>query len=220
MVIPIRIGIRRMTMDGNANLPNDDERSMLRDAIRTLLEQHWPADKAKALAAEPAAVAGLWRVLAEQGCTVLGADPASGGLREILAVMAELGRAACPAPMLDTAIVNTLLAQAAAGDPGLSSFLDELHAGQAYACVSFGALDPDRGTGGITLSDGHVSGTVAFVDAAASATHFIVFDAGGPSVAIVERTAEKVGVTPTRAMGMDGLCKVTFTDAPAVVVPV
>ena len=40
-------------MDGNANLPNDQERSMLRDAIRTLLEQHWPSDKAKAFAAEP-----------------------------------------------------------------------------------------------------------------------------------------------------------------------
>ena len=41
-------------MDGHANLPSDQERSMLRDAIRTLLEQHWPSDKAKAFAAEPA----------------------------------------------------------------------------------------------------------------------------------------------------------------------
>src|SRR5260370_2958242 len=105
-----------MTMDENANRPGDHERSRLRDPIRTLLEQHWPSDKARAFAAEPAAAAGLWRVLAEQGCTVLGADPASGGLREILAVMAELGRAACPAPMLDAAIVNTLLAEAALGD--------------------------------------------------------------------------------------------------------
>src|SRR6266851_3150557 len=209
-----------MTMDGNANLPGDHERSMLRDAIRTLLEQHWPSDKAKAFAAEPAAAAGLWRVLAEQGCTVLGADPASGGLREILAVMAELGRAACPAPMLDAAIVNTLLAEAAAGNADLARFLGALHAGEVYACVSFGALDPDRGVGGVTVSDGRVSGTVAFVDAAAPATHFVIFDAGGPSVAIVERTAEKVRLTPTRAMGMDGLCKVAFADAPAVIVPV
>src|SRR5260370_39918516 len=110
-----------MTMDGTANLPGDHERSMLRDAIRTLLEQHWPSDKAKAFAAEPAAAAGLWRVLAEQGCTVLGADPASGGLREVLAVMAELGRAAWPAPLLDAAIVNTLLAEAAPGGTGLSA---------------------------------------------------------------------------------------------------
>src|ERR1700730_6664380 len=158
MVIPNKIDIRRMAMDGNANLPNDQERSMLRDAIRTLLEQHWPSDKAKAFAAEPAAVARLWRVLAEQGCTVLGADPASGGLREILAVMAELGRAACPAPMLDAAIVNTLLTEAAAGNAGVARFLGALHAGEAYACVSFGALDPDRGVGGVTVSDGRVSG--------------------------------------------------------------
>ncbi|HEY6714956.1 MAG TPA: acyl-CoA dehydrogenase family protein, partial [Reyranella sp.] len=210
-------------MDGNANLPNDQERSMLRDAIRTLLEQHWPSDKAKAFAAEPAAVARLWRVLAEQGCTVLGADPESGGLREILAVMAELGRAACPAPMLDAAIVNTLLAEAATGNAGVARFLGALHAGQAYACVSFGAFDPDRGVGGVTVSDGRVSGTVAFVDAAAPATHFVIFDASapseGPSVAIVERTAEKVRLTPTRAMGMDGLCKVAFAEAPAVIVP-
>src|SRR5260370_9224953 len=105
-----------MTMDENANRPGDHERSRLRDPIRTLLEQHWPSDKAKAFAAEPAAVARLWRVLAEQGCTVLGADPASGGLREILAVMAELGPAARPPPMPDAAIVNTLLAGAAPGN--------------------------------------------------------------------------------------------------------
>src|SRR5260370_3821691 len=207
-------------MDGNANLPGDHERSMLRDAIRTLLEQHWPADKAKALAAEPAAVAHLWRILAERGCTVRGADPASGGLREVLAVMAELGRAACPAPMLDAAIVNRLRAEAALGDTGLSRFLDALHTGQAYAVVTVGALDRARGPGGIGASGGCVSGWVSFVDAAAPATPFVVFDADGPSVAIVVRTPEKVVVTPTRAMGMDGPCKVAFADAPAVVVPV
>src|SRR5260370_38397636 len=104
MVIPNKIDIRRMTMDGCANLPSDQERNMLRDAIRTLLEQHWPSDKAKAFAAEPAAVARLWRVLAAQGCTVLGAHPAGGGLRGTPPAMAELGRASRAAPLFDPAV--------------------------------------------------------------------------------------------------------------------
>src|SRR5260370_33040027 len=133
-----------MPMDGNPTRPGAPDRSMLRDPSRTRLEQHWPWDKAKAFAAEPAAAAGLWRVLAEQGCTVLGADPASGGLREILAVMAELGRAGRPAPLLDAAVVNTLLAEAGLGHAGLAPLLAATHTGQAYGRVAVSAPAPVR----------------------------------------------------------------------------
>jgi alkylation response protein AidB-like acyl-CoA dehydrogenase len=207
-------------MDGSVNLASDQERTMLRDAIRNLFEQHWPAEKAKSLAAQPAGVARIWHVLAEQGCTVLGTDPASGGLREILIVMEELGRAACPAPMLDAAITNVALATVASGNYQVARFLAALHSGDAYACVSFGALDPDRGIGGIGVSNGQITGKVNFVEGAASATHFVVFDVAGPCMAIVEIADQKVRLRSTRAMGMDGLYSVEFLDAPATIVPV
>jgi alkylation response protein AidB-like acyl-CoA dehydrogenase len=206
-------------MDGSANLASDQERTMLRDAIRSLLAQRWPAEKAKSLAAHPPDVARIWKVLAEQGCTVLGADASSGGLREILIVMEELGRAACPAPMLDAAIANLALAQVASENTQVAQFLAALHAGDAYVCVSFGALDPDRGIGTINAANGQISGKVNFVDGAQAATHFVLFDVAGPTVAIVAKSARTVQVTPTRAMGMDGLCSVEFLDASAILVP-
>ncbi len=52
-------------MDTHVDLASDQERTMLRDAVRGLLKQHWPADKATASAAQPAEVARLSRVLAK-----------------------------------------------------------------------------------------------------------------------------------------------------------
>ncbi len=81
-------------MDTHVDLANDQERTMLRDAVRGLLQLHWPADKAIALAAQPAERMRLWGVLAGDGYAMLGADREAGGLREILIVLQELGRAA------------------------------------------------------------------------------------------------------------------------------
>jgi alkylation response protein AidB-like acyl-CoA dehydrogenase len=209
-------------MDGNANLTSDQERSMLRAAVRALLMEHWPADQAPRLANDPRELARLWRTLAEQGSAVLGADRESGGVRALLTVMAELGRAACPAPLLDTAIINLLMAGRAPDDPGIEAFLAALHAGRACACLSFGALDADCAVGAVSLAANRLSGTVHFVEAAAAATHFVILGAGAtgePVAAIVEHRPPAVNLTPTRAMGMDGLCSVQFVEASAVLFP-
>src|SRR5258708_8371640 len=74
--------------------------------------------------------------------------------------------------------------------------------------------------GGVVVSANKVSGTVHFVDGAAAATHLAVFESAGPSLAIVALAHPSARITPTRAMGMDGLCTVALSDAPALVVPV
>jgi alkylation response protein AidB-like acyl-CoA dehydrogenase len=207
-------------MDGSANLSSDHERTMLRDAVRGMLEQHWSADKAKALSASAVELDRLWRILAEQGCSALGADPSSGGLREIVVVMEELGRAACPAPMLDATILNLALAEIAPLREEVQRLLHGLHVGTAYACVSFGALDPDRATGALRVSDQKAFGAINFVESAQAATHFAIFDVAGPCLQILEADPRTVKVTPTRAMGMDGLFTVEFGGTSAVTVPV
>jgi hypothetical protein len=65
-------------MDGT-HLPSDEERSMLRDAVRGVLCQHWPADKALAFAADTARLRAIWRTLGEQGYAALGIEAANGG---------------------------------------------------------------------------------------------------------------------------------------------
>jgi len=207
-------------MDTHVDLASDQERTMLRDAVRGLLKHHWPADKAIASAALPHEAARLWGVLAGQGYAALGTDVEAGGLREILIVMQELGRAACPAPMLDAALFNICLAKAGALTDTLAALRNAMHAGTASVCVSFGAFDPDRSVGGIAVVGDKASGAVPFVDGAAATTHLAVFESAGPSLVVVALTHGSARVTPTRAMGMDGLCTVALENAPVSVVPV
>jgi alkylation response protein AidB-like acyl-CoA dehydrogenase len=201
-------------MDGNAHLPSDEERTMLRDAVRGLLGQHWPTDKALDFAADTARLKGIWRLLGEQGYAALGVDAASGGLREILVVLSELGRAACPAPMLDAAILNLFLGAEAKG----ADFLAGLREGQAFACLSFAGADPDSAVGCIAGMNGRFSGTVNFVEAASCATH-LAFLAEDASALVVVRLDEHVSVTPARAMGADGQYSVELQDASGLVLP-
>lgn len=87
-------------MTDNANkaaivLPSDEERDLLRNSVRGFLAQHWPAASAVVDGDRPQELRRIWKQLAGQGVTTLGSDPAEGGLRELLVVMGELGRARC-----------------------------------------------------------------------------------------------------------------------------
>ena len=200
-------------MDG-MQLPSDEERTMLRDSVRGILGQHWPSDRALSYAGDGDLLRQSWRVLGKQGCTALGADAADGGLREVMVVMAELGRAACPVPMADAAILNLFLGQRAEA----AGLLAGLHEGSAIACLSFAGADPDPAIGRITGANGRLSGKVGFVDAASCASHFAFIEGDGVAMAIVPRS-KHVTITAARAMGADGQHVVELNDAPALSVP-
>ncbi len=88
----------------------EEERSLLRDSIRGQLMHEWLADKAIGNQTDRAALDSIWRKLAAQGFTQLGADPDVGGLAELLVLVEELGRAACPVPLMDAYLSNLALA--------------------------------------------------------------------------------------------------------------
>ena len=67
---------------------------MLRDSLRGFLKTNWPVDNAVAWAQQPDAVVTAWQGLVGQGLAALGSEPTEGGMREIVVVMEELGRAA------------------------------------------------------------------------------------------------------------------------------
>jgi alkylation response protein AidB-like acyl-CoA dehydrogenase len=190
-------------------LPSDDERAMLRDSVRGFLEHHWPAAGAVQAAADPARVASVWQQLAEQGLTSLGTDPSEGGLREILIVMEELGRAACPVPLHHAALLNLSALDAAP--------LAAMRGGSALIALAFAQADGDAAAGALRCDGTAVSGEIAFVEAAASATHFALV-LPGPSIAFVEAGAAGVVVEATPAMGTQGLSRVRFERAAATLV--
>src|SRR6266851_2241829 len=130
-----------------SQLPSDEIREMLRDSLRGFLEDHWNASTATKQAAAPEEISAIWTRLVGQGVASLGCDFSEGGLREILVVMAELGRAACPAPMWSASIANLALAGCSA--EAAAGLLEKLHAGTARIAFSFGGRDPDPNTGSI-----------------------------------------------------------------------
>src|SRR5882724_2060365 len=196
-------------------LPNDEIREMLRDSLRGFLEKHWNAAAAATSAALPEAILSIWTRLVGQGVASLGCDFSEGGLREILVVMAELGRAGCPAPMWSAALTNLALS-----DCGVEAAVDlrkKLHEGTALVASAFGAFDPDRNAGSIRVEDGRASGLLRFVEVAASCTRLVV-PVEQSALAVVELGAVEVNIEPTRAMGAWGLYEIRLNLAPASIV--
>lgn len=199
-------------------LPGDEERRLLRDSVRGFLERTWPVAGAVERGANVVALRQIWRQLAGQGVAALGCEPTEGGVRELLVVLQELGRAACPAPLIEAGLLNLLVRDRRGALPAIERLLADIQSGDVYPCLSFGAADPDRGTGTVSATRGSVSGRLNFVDGALAATHLVTVFDGESSLAIVETRAAGITVTPTRAMGVDGLCRVDLHDVPAVVV--
>jgi alkylation response protein AidB-like acyl-CoA dehydrogenase len=193
----------------------DDIRRMLRDSLRGFLREHWSANAPRD-GASAQEIAAIWGKLVRQGVAALGRDPAEGGLREIVVVMSELGRAGCPAPMSSAALSN--LALSGSKTEAATELLENLHGGTARPAFSFGALDPDAGTGSIRVDDGRASGLLRFVEAAGSCTHLVVL-IDRSSLAVVDLDGPGVDLEPTRAMGAWGLCEVRLNSAPARLIP-
>jgi len=194
------------------HLPTDEDRRMLRDSVRNFLLSHWPQQRAVQRGAELGEVREISGQLAAQGLAELGSDPRQGGLREILIVQEELGRAACPAPMLASSLANILFERYKADHQAVAKLLVELHGGQALAVLAFGPLDGDRTACAYRLENGRISGEARYLDAAHCATHFILVTSNR-SVAIVEASAAGVAAMPTRVLGGEGLATVTFDQA-------
>jgi alkylation response protein AidB-like acyl-CoA dehydrogenase len=198
-----------------SQLPNDETREMLRDSVRGFLAGNWNAGAAATADGLPEAIAAIWTKLVGQGVASLGCDFSEGGLREILVVMAELGRAACPAPMWSASIAN--LGLAGCGVEAAAGLLEKLHAGTARIAFSFGGRDPDPNTGSIRVVDGGASGLLRFVEGAASCTHLVV-PIDGSELAVVDLAGPGVELEPTRAMGAWGLYEVRLNKVPATLV--
>ena len=195
----------------NPLLPSDEERGLLRESVRGFLALHWPAEHAVARQVDGEAVARIWRGLAGQGLATLGTNPEEGGLREILIVADELGRAACPAPFIGAMLANHALWPQR--DGAAESILAALHAGSARLAFGFGTSDGDVDAGSVTLHDGRVDGVLRMVEQAAAATHVAVIT--GDLLALVERNADGVTTTPARALGLEGQDEVRLAQAGA-----
>src|SRR5205085_3114668 len=159
------------------------------------------------------ATAALWRDPAGQGLAALGADPAEAGVREILLVFEELGRARGPAPRLG-AVAATL---ALAGQPSnaMRATLEDLHQGKAMVALALGAFDGDAAAGQVDMRGDMLSGQIAFVEGAQTATHFVVLTGTPAGVAVVASGAPGLQMQITPGLAVPSFSVLTFDDTPA-----
>src|SRR5437868_7381751 len=124
---------------------SEAESGLLRHSVREFLARHWPSDQAVDRSGNTPALQALWRALADQGLTSLGADTGEAGLREIMLVFEELGRASCPAPLLGAVAAN--LALAAQQSNTARALLKDIHQGHAMIALALGPFDGDPAAG-------------------------------------------------------------------------
>lgn len=192
---------------------------LLRQNLRKFLERHWPADRALALQEDAPHLRWVWQQLLEQGLAPLAQDGVGGGLALALLVMEELGRAACPAPMLGMLLANFALAAPDRAPHALASWQRQLQSGQVSVAVSLGAYDRDAQAGSARLEGGCLSGELAFVEGVREASHLLILAEPGPSLALVSLADAGVRVRATPGLAVPALARVSLERAQAVCVP-
>ena len=191
---------------------SDSERGLLRDSLRNQLRRSWPADHAVERSLDPKAVATLWRELSGLGVTALGTAAGQSGLREIVLVFEELGRASCPAPLLGAVAANLALENQRSN--AARAILEDLHLGQASIAVALGTFDGDPAAGQVEIRDGMLSGTLSFVEGAQTATHLLVCTGEPPGMAIVAANATGLRIQFTPGLAVPPLSELTFDNTP------
>jgi len=190
---------------------SDDERNLLRKSVRDFLSKAWPADQAVANSDEGQAVTRLWQAFARQGLAALGSNPAESGLREIVLVFEELGRAACPAPLLGAVAANLTLADQSSN--AARALLEDVHNGDAAVALALGAFDGDPAAGHADMHGDALSGRLSFVEDVQAATQLLVF--AGPCAAVVAIDAPGLSRQFTPGLAVPALCEITLANVPA-----
>ena len=189
------------------------ERTLLRRSVRDLLANIWPADRAVENSTSAHAVAKLWGAMAKQGLSSLGAHGEEGGLREVLLVFEELGRASCPAPLLGAIAANLAFANESSNTA--RAFLHDAHEGNATVALALGAFDGDPAAGHVDVRGETLRGRLSFIEGAQTATHLLVFTEKPAGAALVASDVPGLRIEAMPGLAVPPFCEVTFEDAPA-----
>jgi alkylation response protein AidB-like acyl-CoA dehydrogenase len=201
------------SMSHDTDVVSDAERNLLRTSVRDFLANVWPADRAVENAGDIQALAKLWPAMARQGLSSLGSDGSEVGLRETLLVFEELGRAACPAPLLGAVCTNLALATQTSN--AARALLEDLHQGNAAVAFSLGALDGDLATGRVTFHGDSLQGRLAFVEGVQTATHVLICTNAPSGIAVVAADAPGLTVRATAGLAVPPFCELVLENAPA-----
>ncbi len=119
-----------------------DDQKMLRDTVREVLQRECAPEVVRAAwEGRPEGVRAVWDTLAETGVIGMAASEEAGGMAmtelDLVLPLEEIGYAALPGPIVDTAMVGIPLLEVAGTDAQKDRWLGPAVAGEARIVVSF-----------------------------------------------------------------------------------
>jgi len=203
------------------NLDLGETQRLLRETVRTYLENELPFERLRQLERDGGWDRELWKALCEQGWLGLAFSEESGGgggsLLDLGLLIEELARRAAVVPVLEVAVAGRVIERAAADGV----------AGESAGALVQGALRPvpallervDRFSS-VEMErapDGTVSGEKFFVDYADCATHHLVShrEGGEIGLALVDAAAPGVRCERLEGIGRTPQCVVRYECVPA-----
>lgn len=210
------------------NLDLNDEQLMLQDFLRKMLTDQSSIEVVRRMEEDPTGYPdALWKSLVEMGITGLTLPEEYGGSGlgcvDLAVAFEELGRALCPAPVLETAVISAGIIALAGTSEQKQEWLPRIAAGEAVLTPAF--LEPDGGfkSTGIRLkaevgADGYrLNGKKYFVGYANSADRLVTLvrtgegDAG-IDILLVDPKADGVTLTKTESHALDPRFQVNFDN--------
>lgn len=185
-------------------LADPAELEMFEDSLARLLSG-WTREGAPRVADEQT---GLWRELCAAGWGTLGGEAEDVPLLAL--TMRQLGKAGLPVPMLGAAAARLLFSNS----EGASDLLAGIADGSVRMALAMGAFDGDAQAGGAALAEARLTGTLAFVEDTAIATHLLVLADCG-SACVVALPDQLVTITPTPGYAVPPLAQVVLDGAAA-----
>ena len=198
-----------------------DSNEVLRDAIRDMLSAQWPSESAVEASASPERRAAVLRQLGIQGWGSLGTDPEMGGMSTVVTCMEELGRAGCPAPLLEVVLTNVALHDINTSTRVLLA-QEALRAGHASVCFALASFDGDAGAGTVSAREAggitSLSGNLAGVENAHDASHVaVLLDTGALAWVDVGATTG-LSIHATSGFAVPPLSRLTFDNVSAEII--
>jgi alkylation response protein AidB-like acyl-CoA dehydrogenase len=197
-----------------------EEQELLQETVRRFVEGECPAPRLREIFdGESDHVPSLWRGLCELGVTGLAVPEVHGGaglaLLELALVSEVIGGGGLPGPFLGNALATLALGWGGS-DEQRARWLPKLAAGDVIGTLAAGADSPgwEPRDWRVRVERGVASGCVDFVPSAQVADLLVVGVEGG-SLALVERGAPGLQVTPVDALDRTRrLARVELADTP------
>lgn len=195
---------------------SDEERGLLIESLQRLLDAGWPVAQAVERSNDPTALREILGELRSMGLAELGSAEGL-GLREILMIFEDLGRASCPVPLGGVVIVNQLFESSDNADA--AAFLASVRAGEIVPAIALASFDGDVMAGDVSFASGKVVGKAAFVEDVGAADQLILFSSHPVGVAVVPVDAAGVTVTSAPGLAVPALSHIELDAQPAFWLP-